>query len=465
MNIVLVVFDSLRKDCVNAYGTAPWWPMQTPNFDAFAQEALIMTRAYPESFPTLPARRALYTGRRCYPFHNGRFRLKGDIVPAAGWGPIPEDQPTLAELLREAGYRTGLVADVYHMFKPSKNYWRGFDEWRFLRGQEGDPYRSGPRLSQQEVDYWLPRELQNDRSVSMIQQFVMNMHDRQREEDYFSPRVLREAAQWLVQNQDADRFFLTVESFDPHEPWFVPPHYRKMYLEEDGREMVHSLYGSTAQLDPALLQRVRANYCGSVSLCDRWFGHLMETMRVLGLLDDTLVVFTADHGHSLGEQDFMGKRPYPVGPELYDVPLLVRFPKAEQAGLRCDAFVNHNDITASILEAAKVDPPVEMAGRSFLGDAISGGRGSREHVTIGSACLPTVINERWWFTGKFNGSGILLHDLDAEDPFARSVAQEHPDVVRELFELAVEDAEGGFPEWLLKAAERQPNAPGSIEVP
>ena len=118
-----------------------------------------------------------------------------------------------------------------------------------------------------------------------------------------------------------------------------------------------------------------------------------------------------------------------------------------------------------ILEAAKVDPPVEMAGRSFLGDAISGGRGSREHVTIGSACLPTVINERWWFTGKFNGSGILLHDLDAEDPFARSVAQEHPDVVRELFELAVEDAEGGFPEWLLKAAERQPNAPGSIEVP
>jgi len=154
--------------------------MQTPNFDAFAQEALIMTRAYPESFPTLPARRALYTGRRCYPFHNGRFRLKGDTIPSAGWGPIPEDQPTLAELLREAGYRTGLVADVYHMFKPSKNYWRGFDEWRFLRGQEGDPYRSGPRLSQQEVDYWLPRELQNDRSVSMIQQFVMNMHDRQK---------------------------------------------------------------------------------------------------------------------------------------------------------------------------------------------------------------------------------------------------------------------------------------------
>ena len=154
MNIILVVFDSLRRDCVNAYGPAPWWPLQTPHFDAFAEESVIMTRAYPESLPTLPARRALYTGRRCYPFHNGDFRLKGDFVGAAGWGPIPEDQPTLAELLRKAGYRTGLVSDLYHMFKPSKNYWRGFDQWTFLRGQERDPERSGPDIPDAELKRW-----------------------------------------------------------------------------------------------------------------------------------------------------------------------------------------------------------------------------------------------------------------------------------------------------------------------
>ena len=75
MNIVLVVFDSLRKDSVGAYGSPPWGAVHTPNFDEFARQSLTMTRAYPESLPTLPARRALYTGRRTYPFHNGDFRL------------------------------------------------------------------------------------------------------------------------------------------------------------------------------------------------------------------------------------------------------------------------------------------------------------------------------------------------------------------------------------------------------
>ena len=161
MNIVLVVFDSLRKDCVGLYGKPPWGPVRTPHLDALAAEALVLDAAFPESLPTLPTRRALYTGRRVYPFVNGDFRLKGDFVGAPGWGPIPEDQPTLAEMLRGAGYRTGLIADVYHMFKPSKNFWRGFDQWTFLRGRDPDPQRSGPEIPQEEIDRWLPKEMQN----------------------------------------------------------------------------------------------------------------------------------------------------------------------------------------------------------------------------------------------------------------------------------------------------------------
>ena len=112
MNIVLVVFDSWRKDCASVYGSPPWGKVHTPNFDRFADESLVMTRAFPESFPTLPARRALYTGRRVYPFHNSDFRLiKGDVNSRLpGWGPVPEDQPTLAEMLSAARYRTALVS-------------------------------------------------------------------------------------------------------------------------------------------------------------------------------------------------------------------------------------------------------------------------------------------------------------------------------------------------------------------
>ena len=96
MNIILVVFDSLRKDSMGCYGPPPWWEVKTPHFDALAKESLVMDRMYPEALPTLPTRRALYTGKRVYPFVNGNFHLKGDFVGAPGWGPIPEDQDTVA---------------------------------------------------------------------------------------------------------------------------------------------------------------------------------------------------------------------------------------------------------------------------------------------------------------------------------------------------------------------------------
>ncbi|MHB8577299.1 MAG: sulfatase-like hydrolase/transferase, partial [Dehalococcoidia bacterium] len=109
MNVVLVIFDTLRKDAVGCYGAPPpWGAIATPHLDAFAREAVRFTRAYPESLPTLCARRSIYTGMQTYPFHNGNFRLKGDFVPAPGWGPIPEEQHTLSEILSKEGFRTAL---------------------------------------------------------------------------------------------------------------------------------------------------------------------------------------------------------------------------------------------------------------------------------------------------------------------------------------------------------------------
>jgi len=464
MNIVLVVFDSWRKDCAGVHGSPPWGTVHTPNFERFAEESLVMTRAFPESLPTLPTRRALYTGRRVYPFHNGDFRLKGDFIGAPGWGPIPEEQPTLAELFSASHYRTALIADVYHMFKPSKNYWRGFHQWMFLRGQEADPARSGPRLTQSEIDYWVPKKLQDRGFVAWIQRLITNTRDRIREEDYFAPRVLREAALWLEQNRDADRFFLTVESFDPHEPWLVPEHYRKMYMEEDGQEQVFSLYGDVSDLDPKLLARTQANYSGEVTMCDRWFGFFMDTLKTQGLLDDTMVILTSDHGHSVGDRNFMGKRGYPSSPEVYDIPLMIRFPGAEHAGTSSDQFVQHHDITAVILEAAGVAPPAEMDGISFVESAVSGKPGARDHVTVGWGSTPTVITDRWWLNCKMDGTGILLHDLSKSDPFSENVAEANPGVVNQLFATAKADAEGKFPEWLVELARNQQDAPGCSDL-
>ena len=472
MNIILVAFDSLRKDCVGVYGSPPWGEVHTPHFRSFAAQSLVMTRAYPNALPTLPARVALYTGRQGYPFEHGDFHLKGDFVGAAGWGPIPEDQPTLAEMLSAAGYRTALVSDLFHQFKPSKNFWRGFDQWTFLRGRVADSARSGPRPTEAELDYWLPKEVRALRSaadserdmLAFVQRCLLNLRGRQHETDFFSPSVFQAASLWLEQNQDADNFFLTIESFDPHEPWLVPDHYRKMYLLQDGPEQVFTFYDDVSGMSDYLLARTRANYRGSVTQCDRWFGYLMETLRVLGRLDDTLVILTADHGHSLGEANFMGKQGYPSRPEVFDIPLMVRFPGAKHAGQTSDKFVQHVDLSASILHAAGVEAPVPMDGRPFLGSRGLEEAGQRDHVTVGWGSTPTVIDDHWWFNCKVDGAGPFLYDLTAEYPFARNVADEQREVVDQLYRQARQDAGGQFPEWLMELAKNEADAPGCSQL-
>lgn len=460
MNVILVVFDSLRKDCVGCYGQPPWGKVHTPVLDALAKESLVFDRAYPESLPTLPTRRALYTGRRVYPFHMADYRLRGDFVGAPGWGPIPEDQPTVAESLQAAGVRTALVSDVYHQFKPSKNYWRGFDQWVFLRGQETDPYRSGPKPSQAEIDRWLPAPLQAPARVQFVTQCLMNMYGRDHEEDYFNARVLAEAAKWLEENRDADRFFLCVESFDPHEPWFVPEYYRQMYPGGDQQAQVLSIYGDTESLGEDLVRGTQASYSGLVTMCDRWLGHLVEAMRTHGLLENTVLMVTTDHGHHIGEGRFLGKRGYPSGRGVFDVPLIIRHPQGQGEGKRSGIFLQHTDMAAQILQFAGVEAKERMDGRPFWQDALNGVRGEKDHVTVAWGSAITVIDSGWWFNAKIDGSGPFLYDLSADPDLTLNVADEHPEECRRLFGLGVNDAEGGFPDYLMDICKRQADAPG-----
>src|SRR5205814_1951622 len=135
-----------------------------------------------------------------------------------------------------------------------------------------------------EIDHWCPRELGMAEPLRAIfaSRCLQNMRDRVREEDWFNAQVFLEAARWLQQNADAEHFFLTVECFDPHEPWFVPRHYRDRYDPSDGPEQVFSPYASVKNLSPSLLRRTRANYSGLVTMVDRWFGYFVDSMRVHG---------------------------------------------------------------------------------------------------------------------------------------------------------------------------------------
>ncbi len=186
MNVILVILDSLRMDhmgcCADCYPEPSG--AKTPNLDRLAAESLRFRKAAPESLPTLPMRRAVHTGQRVWPYWVHRS-YKGDFKGAPGWGPMQEEQDSVAELLRNADYRTGFVTDTYHQFKASKNFHRGFDEWHWIRGQESDPYRSGPTISDERVLRHIPKSLlrrrrkkSNAHFIERHRQYLMNVAER-----------------------------------------------------------------------------------------------------------------------------------------------------------------------------------------------------------------------------------------------------------------------------------------------
>jgi len=451
MNAVLIILDSLRPDHVGAYGN-DW--IQTPALDALAGRSARFTCMHPESLPTLPARRAIYTGTRTFPFENHKM-LRGDFAGVApGWGPIEEDRDTLAEILQVHGYATCLVSDVYHMFKPSKNFHRGFDQWTWIRGQEDDPYLAGPTVPDEVAERYRPANLQSEFHLPMlIQKYVHNTHTRQREEDYFPAQVFGAAVDWLERNRDAERFFLTVECFDPHEPWDPPVEYRRLYDDEeveDLREVIFSLYGSSSQLTERELERMRANYAGEVTLVDRWLGEFLDRLRELGKFDDTLIVVVSDHGHCIGEQGLVSKQGYPMSREIADLVLLLHQPGGAGAGAVCDALCYHHDIPVTVLRALGLDPPQRMTGHDLR--AMVGGEQPYDHVTTGWGPFVMVRDRRWWYNAYLWGDGPRLFDLEQDPQLLENIAEQHPEKVERMAAWALEDGGGVIPDYLREVA-------------
>jgi arylsulfatase A-like enzyme len=462
----MVVFDTLRLDHIGTMGN-DW--IQTPNFDRFAAQSVVFTAAYPESLPTLPMRRGLYTGARVYPFADHRYQ-KGDFAGAPGWGPMREERHTISEVLSAAGYRTGLISDVYHQFKPSKNFHRGFDQWTWIRGQEHDKYLSGPEPPADEIerhtaigDSQGPMEKRH--GYGLLRQYLINTAERRSEEDYFAAKVLRTAGAWLEQNRSAAKLFLTVESFDPHEPWDPPDYYRKLYDNsgDEVRDVILSGYRKSRALTPPELKRVRANYAGEVTMCDRWFGTLMDTMDRLGLTDNSIVVLVSDHGHCIGERGLVSKQGHPMSREIADLVLMVRAPGLRPH--RTGAIVTSHDIPVTLLNLVGVRAPDTMSGLDFSPLLRRETDKHREHSTTAWGPFVMVRERRWWYNAFLGQEAERLYDVKADPQLKKNVAADHPKICKRMAELAVADAGEPIPDWLLRMRNQPGCTPLEPELP
>ena len=441
MNVVLVILDSLRKDHVGAYGNDG---VETPSLDALAAGSLRFTRAYPESIPTLPARRAIHTGLRTWPFRNWD-PPEGETFMPAGWQHIPEDQTTLSEiLLLEQDFNTALLSDTHHLFKASMNFQRGFRLFDWVRGQERDRYRPTMKISQERVDQMvIPGN--SESMVDKVRQYLANTQDRETEEDWFAPRVFSLASEFVRAADGGQPFFLVVDCFDPHEPWDPPGRYVSRY---DGPEPTVPEYSDAGWIGERELERMRELYAGEVAMTDRWLGRFLDTLDSSDFAQETLLVVLSDHGVALGEHDATGKPLWALYPEITDIPFFVRHPEGKGAGETSDHYASTHDVAPTILGFLGVEPEQPMDGqdRSVLFDG--GQPQERNHFTLGYDEYVWARDDRYVMVSRNDGADAKLYDLTNDPNMNEDVAGANQDVVQRMFdEYVLKDAGGPLPRY------------------
>ncbi len=425
MNVILVILDSLRKDHVGAYGDDR---IKTPNLDAVAAEGLRFTRAHPEAMPTIPARRAIHTGMRTLPFK-------------VRWAPIPQEQTTLAEILKKEGYHTALVTDTYHQFK--MNFGRGFDAYRKIRGQERDHYKDPSVISEE----WMRERYLILGEGKKARQYLANVQGRKSEEDWFAPKVFLGAMDLLEEARRKEPFFLVADCFDPHEPWDPPKEYVDLYDEGyEGKEPLNDNYGKDDYLTDRQLLRMRALYAGEITMADRWLGHFLGKANNLGVMENTLLVVISDHGHALGEHGVTGKPAYALWSELTDIVFFVRHPEGKRAGQASDHFASTHDVAPTILGMLGIPPLKPMGGKDL--SVLFDGKDPEErgHFTSGYRDYVWVRDKRHVMFSRNDGSEPRLYDAQSDPRQERDLAEEYPDTVRRMFEdYVLKDAGGSLP--------------------
>jgi arylsulfatase A-like enzyme len=416
VNFVLIVSDTFRYDCVAFHGRHPTgWDLasklHTPHIDQFAKQAVVFDKAYACSFPTIPMRTDMFTGKYTFPFR--------------GWTPLPESETILAGELGKAGYVSMLICDSPHLIRDGHRFDRGFTAWHWNRGQEGD------RAITDDV----PVEHACDPAKQRLPERHLRCHARwrtvhwQSEKDTFVAKTMQDACRWLERNHTHENFFLYVDTFDPHEPWDPPQHYRELYDPGYTGEVVdHPLYDYCDYLRPEELRHCQALYAGEVTLVDTWLGRLFETMEHLGLYENTAVLFLSDHGHYIGDHGRVGKSgkgpdgPWPFYEEVSHIVLMGRVPAGVQ-GTRLGFLAQPVDIMPTILDLAGLPIPDSVHGQSlrplFFGESLR-----QRPITVTSAALSdgalspvcsSITDGAWTLHYRGPNYAAELYDLEKDE--------------------------------------------------
>jgi len=451
MNIILAIIDTLRYDYIGANGNE--W-VKTPNMDRFTESSWAFDLSFAASYPTIPHRTDVITGRYGAPFH--------------AWKPLDLDVPTIPRALAEHGYCTQLIHDTPHLVNGGHRFDYPFHAWTFVRGAEVD--RPWIDDSSEYLDNWYKDPLFDDYDDDLwpagtnFRTYGRANRRRKSDEDWNCARLFLTGCKFLKDNASRDNFFLWLDCFDPHEPWDAPPEFVKLYDDDpdyDGRIDPRS-FASAVRNDPDLSEarreRLKVYYAAKVSWVDKWFGELMDVLERTGLAKNTAVVLTADHGTNVGERGKFGKG-FPVREQEGRTPFVVRLPDGGSG--RSGLFVQPRDVFATLMGIAGLAMPEGIDSHDVLKIAQEGGDDPRQVALSGRGVargarnrpphnvLYTVFDREWYLEHAARPEDSRLTRYGSLE----DVAAENQGAVESLRAAGIEEmahrgADPRFVEWL-----------------
>jgi len=437
-NILLITSDQQHWNTIGAFQPE----IRTPNLDRLVKEGTTFTRAYCPNPTCTPTRASIITGM--YPSQHGAWTLGTKLL---------EDRHTVGEDFRANGYRTALVGKAH--FQPLRStpefpslesypimqdldFWRtfhgpfyGFDHVELARNHTNEAHAGQHYAIWMEEkgcanwrDYFLPPTGTMERSIR---------HKWPIPEEFHYDAWIAERTNALMEQYSREEkpFFLWASFFDPHPPYLVPepwdtmydpkeltipevtpgehdcnpPHFRMTQEEKpDFSHLMESgfgIHGYHSHLLPEQERRRRvATYYGMISLMDKYIGKILDKLDELGLAENTLVVFTTDHGHFFGQHGLQAKGGF-LYEDLIKLPFIVRYPGQVPAGVQSSAIQSLVDLAPTFLSLCGLEIPRSMTGIDQSGVWTGRAAKARDHAICEFHHEPTTIHQKTYVSERY----------------------------------------------------------------
>ncbi|MBZ0291921.1 MAG: sulfatase-like hydrolase/transferase [Anaerolineae bacterium] len=444
-NILLITSDQQH------HSTFRHPEIQTPNLDRLADSGTVYQRAYCPNPTCTPTRSSMITGK--YPSQHGAYSLGTKL---------PEWEPTVGEAFSRAGYRTALVGKAH--FQPL----RGSEEFPSLESyplmQDLDYWQQfeGPFYGFEHVE--LARNHTDEAHVGQHYALWMEEKGLTNWRDHFQKPTGTQDAQrhkwslpeefhyntWIAERskallseyqQKGESFFLWASFFDPHpsylvpEPWDTmydpahvtvpqvtpgehdhnPPHFQMTQTEkpdfsawkEAGGNAMHGFQSHLQDRDS--LARDIAVYYGMISCMDKYIGQIVDQLEALGLRDDTLIVYTSDHGHFFGQHGLIAKGPFHYE-DVVRVPFIVSWPEHVPVNAESEAMQTLVDLPQTLLSVCGIDSVPGMTGVDQSSVWLGERNAARDHVIVEDHHQPTTIHVKTYISQRYKFTAYYQHD-------------------------------------------------------